>query len=80
MKNRLRTSCSPEVGRGDFKKLKTEESPVQPITVAIQPINSSYMVPLRFTQIFAPLRFAKTSYSSPLVAISASAVLMDNLG
>jgi hypothetical protein len=25
--------------------------------------NSGYMVPLRFTQIFAPLRSAKTSYS-----------------
>ena len=34
-KNRLRTSCAPAVGRGDFKKLKTEEGAVQPITAAI---------------------------------------------
>lgn len=33
--------------------------------------NSGYMVPLRFTQIFAPLRSAKTSYSrGTLCAIS----------
>jgi len=37
-------------------KTKTEE--------ALYPShNSGYMVPLRFTQIFAPLRSAKTSYS-----------------
>ena len=34
-KNRLRTSCAPAVVRGDFKKLKTEEGAVQPITAAI---------------------------------------------
>ena len=32
---RLRTSCAPAVGRGDFKKLETEEGAVQPITAAI---------------------------------------------
>ena len=35
MKNRLRTSCAPAVGRGDFKKLKPEDGAVQPITAAI---------------------------------------------
>jgi len=30
--------------------------------------NSGYMVPLRFTQIFAPLRSAKTSYSRETIA------------
>ena len=35
MKNHLRTSCAPAVGRGDFKKLKTEDGAVQPITAAI---------------------------------------------
>ena len=34
--NRLRTSCAPAVGRGDFKKPETEEGAVQPITAAIQ--------------------------------------------
>ena len=34
-KNRLRTSCAPAVGRGDFKKLETDEGAVQPITAAI---------------------------------------------
>jgi hypothetical protein len=33
-RNRLRTSCAPVVGRGDFKKLKTEDGAVQPITTA----------------------------------------------
>jgi len=33
--NRLRTSCAPAVGHGDFKKLKTEDGAVQPITAAI---------------------------------------------
>ena len=32
---RLCTSCAPAVGREDFKKLKTEEGAVQPITAAI---------------------------------------------
>jgi hypothetical protein len=31
--------------------------------------NSGYMVPLRFTQIFAPLRSAKTSYSRGTLAV-----------
>ena len=35
MKNRLRTSCAPAVGRGNFKKLKPEDGAVQPITAAI---------------------------------------------
>ena len=35
-KNRLRTSCAPAVGRGDFKKPETEDGTVQPITAAIQ--------------------------------------------
>jgi hypothetical protein len=34
-RNRLRMSCATAVGRGDFKKLKTEEGVVQPITAAI---------------------------------------------
>lgn len=36
MKNHLRTSYAPaERGGGDFKKLKTENGAVQPITAAI---------------------------------------------
>jgi hypothetical protein len=31
-RNRLRTSCTPAVGRGDFKKREPEEGAVQPIT------------------------------------------------
>ena len=34
-RNRLRTSCAPAVGRGDFKKLESEDGAVQPITAAI---------------------------------------------
>jgi len=41
-------------GRGNFKKLEPRGCG----TV----YNSGYMVPLRSTQIFAPLRSAKTSY------------------
>jgi len=53
--NRLRTSCAPAVGRGDFKKLEPRGRSTA--------YNSGYMVPLRSTQIFASLRSAKTSYS-----------------
>lgn len=34
MRNRLRTSCASAVGRGDFKKMKTEDGAVQPITAS----------------------------------------------
>jgi hypothetical protein len=35
-RNRLRTSCAPAVGRGDFKKLEPEDGAVQPITAAMR--------------------------------------------
>jgi hypothetical protein len=31
-RNRLRMSCAPAVGRGDFKKRNLEDGAVQPIT------------------------------------------------
>lgn len=34
-RNRLRTSCAPAVGRGDFEKQRPEDGAVQPITAAI---------------------------------------------
>ena len=34
-RNRLRTSCAPAVGRGNFKKLEFEKGAVQPITRGI---------------------------------------------
>lgn len=36
--------------------------------------NSGYMVPLRSTQIFAPLRSAKTSYSREPLAVTLRAM------
>jgi len=53
--NRLRTSYVSAVVRGDFKKLEPRGRDTS--------YNSGYMVPLRYTQIFAPLRSEKTSYS-----------------
>ena len=35
-RNRLRTSCAPAVGRGDFKKRNLEDGAVQPITAGIR--------------------------------------------
>ncbi len=70
MKNSLRTSCSPAVGREDFKELKTEDGAVQPITLRVLS-----EIPSPTTNEQVPIPFRKEPVERSRVACSRNCLL-----